>query len=81
MEIKKNFLTYKLSKELEQLMTKYDLSIGDIYWVLKSLFLQVEKMYLDQANKEFEEIQSEEADKRDREGEQIDERSNDLDSE
>ena len=81
MEIKKNFLTYKLSKELEQLMTKYDLSIGDIYWVLKSLFLQVEKMYLDQANKEFEEIQAEEADKRDREGEQVDERSNDLDSE
>ena len=62
-------------------MTKYDLSIGDVYWVLKSLFLQVEKMYLDQANKEFEEIQTEEADKRDREGEQIDERSNDLDSE
>ena len=81
MEIKKNFLTYKLSKELEQLMTKYDLSIGDVYWVLKSLFLQVEKMYLDQANKEFEEIQAEEADKRDREGEQLDERSNDLDSE
>lgn len=81
MEIKKNFLTYKFSKELEQLMTKYDLSIGDVYWVLKSLFLQVEKMYLDQANKEFEEIQTEEADKRDREGEQIDERSNDLDSE
>ena len=81
MEVKKNFLTYKLSKELEQLMTKYDLSIGDIYWVLKSLFLQVEKMYLDQANKEFEEIQAEEADKRDREGEQVDERSNDLDSE
>lgn len=81
MEIKKNFLTYKLSKELEQLMTKYDLSIGDIYWVLKSLFLQVEKMYLDQANKEFEEIQAEEADKRDREGEQLDERSNDVDNE
>lgn len=81
MEIKKNFLTYKFSKELEQLMTKYDLSIGDVYWVLKSLFLQVEKMYLDQANKEFEEIQAEEADKRDREGEQVDERSNDLDSE
>ena len=81
MEIKKNFLTYKLSKELEQLMTKYDLSIGDVYWVLKSLFLQVEKMYLDQANKEFEEIQAEEADKRDREGEQLDERSNDVDNE
>ena len=81
MEVKKNFLTYKLSKELEQLMTKYDLSIGDIYWVLKSLFLQVEKMYLDQANKEFEEIQAEEADKRDREGEQLDERSNDVDNE
>lgn len=81
MEVKKNFLTYKLSKELEQLMTKYDLSIGDIYWVLKSLFLQVEKMYLDQVNKEFEEIQAEEADKRDREGEQLDERSNDVDNE
>lgn len=65
METKKNFLTYKLSKELEQLLTKYDLSVGEIYWVLKATFLQVEKMYLDTAQKELEEIQEEKADERD----------------
>lgn len=81
MDVKKNFLTYKFSKELEQLMTKYDLSIGEVYWVLKTLYLQVEKMYLDQVNKEFDEIQANEADKRDSEGEEVDERFNDLDSE
>ena len=81
MEVKKNFLTYKLSKEFEQLMTKYDLSVGEIYWVLKSLYLQVEKIYLDQVDKEFNEIQQAEADKRDREGEVVNERNNDVDNE
>ena len=81
MEVKKNFLTYKLSKEIEQLMTKYDLSIGEVYWILKSVYLQIEKMYLDQVNKEFDEIQQEEADKRDKEGDMANERDNDMDNE
>lgn len=63
--MKENFLSYKLSKELGQVITKYDLPVGAIYWVLKSIFVEVEKMYFDQVQKEIEELQEEKADERD----------------
>lgn len=89
--MKENFITYKLSQELAQTLTKYDLPVGNVYWVLKSLFVEVEKMYFDQVQKEIDELQVEESNYADSnespaqlekmEGEIVNERNNDLDNE
>ena len=79
--MKVNFLSFKFSKELEQLLTKYELSVGTIYWIFKNYYKEIEKMYFEQVDRELEQLQSEKADERDMEGEQInDSGSNELDN-
>ena len=79
--MKENFLSHKFSKELEQLLTKYELSVGTVYWIFRSYYKDIERMYSEQVNRELEQLQSEKADERDMEGEEInDSGSNELDN-
>lgn len=44
---------YQFSENLKQLIIESNLSINSIYWVLKDTFNEIEKLYMEQIQKEL----------------------------
>jgi len=79
--MKQNLMSYNLSQELSQILTKYDMPVGEVYWVLKSIFVEVEKIYFEQVQKEVDELQAEKTQVQEVQEEVVDAGNNELDNE
>lgn len=49
---------YKLSESLHQSIVKSEVPLNEIYWIIKNIYNEVEKLYIEQLQKEIKEEES-----------------------